>query len=280
MSETKLMQGTALLNASSEHLSISLIEAGVPNKNTVSKIHAELNEDLVGNNKYSQGKKEFLGVNVFRRLLNDAFDSKWSWEILSTQLMPNYEDPEYAFVIGRLYLPGLGFRDGVGTAKMDKKDNSAVFAVATSNAFKNALKQSGFGASVLDEDFFEELYDEDFDEEDEPEVKPEPKKEKKEAPKKEEKAPAKKEKKEAAKEEPKKKKASSADFSDEQKAAMAELRELYNIDTNKELLGFIQIWDGKIKSLDEVTPEKLDEFLAYYDENEEEFEDFDPEEVA
>jgi flagellar biosynthesis GTPase FlhF len=274
MSETKSM-----------HLAISLVEAGVPNKNTIAKIHAELNEDLVGNNKYSQGKKEFLGVNVFRRLLNDAFDSKWSWEILDTRLMPNYEDPEYAFVIGRLYLPGLGFRDGVGTAKMDKKDNSASFAVATSNAFKNALKQSGFGASVLDEDFFEDLYDEEFEEEeDEPEAKPEPKKEKKEAPKKEapkkeEKPAAKKEKKEAPKEEPKKKKAG-AEFSDEQKEAMAELKEIYNIDTNKELLGFMQLWKPELKSVGEVTPEELDKFLAYYDENEEEFEDFDPEEVA
>lgn len=274
----ELMTGTALLKSNDQHLSISLIEMGVPSKHTIDKINADINEDLLGKNNYSQGKKEFLGVNTFRRILNDAFNMQWSWEILNTQLMPTWENPEYAMVVGRLYLPGLGFRDGVGTAKMDKKDNSAGFAVATSNAFKNALKQSGFGASLLDDDWEEELFEEDFDEEEEEQAPPPKKEPKKETPKKE--AP-KKEKKEAPKKEaaPKKKKASD-DFSDEQKAAMAELKEIYNIDTNKELLGFIQIWDEKITSLADVTPEKLDEFLTYYDENEDEFEDFDPEEVA
>lgn len=265
-----MMQGKALAGIDEKHLSISLIEAGLPNKNTVKKINAELNEDLLGNNKYSKGKKEFLGINTFRRLLNDAFDAKWSWEIINFQLMPYGPDvePEYAFVIGRLYLPGLGFRDGIGTATLDKKDNSASFSIAGSNAFKNALKQSGFGASLLDEDWDEELFDEDFDDEEDEDGYEEEEVEEAPKPKAKPKAEPKEEKKES-KDSP----------TQEQKEAMAELREIYNIENNKQLLGFMQIWNPELKSLKEVTPAVLDEFLTYYDENEDEFEDFDPEEV-
>lgn len=279
MSEFKT--GVAELKANGTHLAIELVEMGMPSKNTVAKINAEINEDLLGNNKFSQGKKEFLPVNVFRRILNDAFDCKWSWEISQTLLMPTHDAPEYAMVVGRLYLPGLGFRDGIGTAKMDKKDNSAAFATATSNAFKNALKQSGFGASLLDDNWEDDLFEEDFDEEDEEEVAPPPKKApaKKEAPK--EDAP-KKQKKEAPKEEAPAKKKAKSDITDDQKAQMAELRELYNITDNNELLGFMQIWKPELKLADlgSLTKASLDEFLKHYDDNEDEYEDFDPEEVA
>lgn len=273
------MQGAALKTFGNDHLAISLAEMETPTKNTVNKINADLNEDLLGSNKFSKGKKEYVGVNTFRRLLNEAFDNKWSWEILSTQLMPNYEDPEYTMVIGRLYLPGLGFRDGIGTAGMDKKDNSAGFAISASNAFKNALKQSGFGASLLDEDWDEELFEEDFDdEEEEEEEEVAPKKKAAPAPKKKAPKPVEEDEDDEEEEAPKKSKKDSP--SDEQKEAMAEIRDIYNIENNKQLLGFMQIWKKDLKNLSEVTPSELDKFLAYYDENEDEFEDFDPEEVA
>lgn len=276
------MQGAALKTFGNDHLAISLAEMETPTKNTVHKINADLNEDLLGSNKFSKGKKEYVGVNTFRRLLNEAFDNKWSWEILSTQLMPNYEDPEYTMVIGRLYLPGLGFRDGIGTAGMDKKDNSAGFAISASNAFKNALKQSGFGASLLDEDWDEELFEENFDDEEEEEVEEKPKKKAAPAPKKKAPEPEEDEDDDDDEEEetPAPKKAKKDGPSEEQKEAMAEIRDIYNIDNNKQLLGFMQIWKKDLKSLAEVTPAELDKFLAYYDENEDEFEDFDPEEVA
>lgn len=271
---SELLQGTALLKGN-KNLAIELVEMGLPSKLTIDKMNADLNEDLLGNNKYSKGKKEFLGVNTFRRLLNEAFDAKWSWEVLSYQLMPSFDKPEYALVIGRLYLPGLGFRDGIGSAVMDKKDNSAAFAIAGSNAFKNALKQSGFGASLLDGDWDEELFDEDFEEDEEDEEEevvvkkkaPTPKPTPKPAPKEEKKIPAPKE--------------GSEDNSPtkEQKEGMAELREIYNIENNKQLLGFMQIWKPELKSLKGVGRKELSEFLTYYDENEDEFEDFDPEEV-
>lgn len=269
---TELKQGFATLRGvSNEHLAISLVEMGTPSIKTFDKINAELNEDLLGNNKYSKGKKEFLGVNVFRRLLNEAMDGKWSWEIMQYQMMPSHEDPEYVLVIGRLYLPGLGFRDGIGTAVLDKKDNSASFAIAGSNAFKNALKQSGFGASLLDDNWGDELFEEDFDEDEEEEEVAPPKKQS--APK--EKA----ESKEESKSEPKAEKSAGDAITDEQKEAMAELKEIYNIETNKQLLGFMQIWKKDLKSLKDLTADDMDNFLDYYDENEEEFEDFDPEEV-
>ncbi|MNY36683.1 hypothetical protein D3C86_1711870 [compost metagenome] len=61
---------------------------------------------------------------------------------------------------------------------------------------------------------------------------------------------------------------------------MIELREIHKIKTNKELVGLFQIWNKDIKNLGEISPKLLDEFLKFYDDNEDLFEDFDPAEVA
>jgi hypothetical protein len=260
-----------------DHLSLQLIGVPLPKKNTIEKIKAEVNEDLLKSNKYV--KDQYLGTNTLRRLLNDAFDCKWSWEILDY-----HEKDNYVLVRGRLHLPGLGFRDGFGSAKLDKKDNSAAYASAASYAFKNCVKQVGFAANLLDEDWEEDLYeDPDLNEDDDYEEEAPPKKQE---PKKKpviedddeddddedepEEKPAKK---------PAKKEAEDDPITNEQKEAMAELREIYKIKNNKQLLGFMQIWDKNLKSLGEITGAKLDAFLRYYDDNEDEFEDFDPEEV-
>lgn len=255
------------------NLAIDLINVGVPNGKTIDKIRAEVNEDLLKNNKYSQGKKEYLDTPTLQRMLNDAFDYKWSWEVLDFKLMPHADEAEYALVWGRLYLPGLGFRDAFGSAKIDKKgnkDNSAVFESANTYAFKKAVKNTGFASNLFDENWDEDLFYEDFDKEPKKEQpKAEPKQEKKPEPKQE-----------ATKKPPVEEDDDEETFSDKQKADMIELREIHKIKTNKELVGLFQIWNKDIKNLGEITPKLLDEFLKFYDDNEDLFEDFDPAEVA
>lgn len=51
-------------------------------------------------------------------LLNKTFGFKWSWAIVDSGAQ-EYESQgivEYSMV-GRLFIPGMGFRDGIGSAK-------------------------------------------------------------------------------------------------------------------------------------------------------------------
>lgn len=260
-------------------LAIELIDAGLPlGKATIDAIRAEANEDLLKNNKYSQGKKEYLDTNTLRRMLNEAFDFKWSWEILNYEVRDD-GGTQYASVYGRLHLPGVGFRDAFGSAKIEsggKKDNSAIFASASSYAFKNAVKQTGFASNLFDDNFDEDLWYDDPLEEPAPKKQEAKKEQPKAAPKEEKKA----EPKQDAKKPPVEEDDEEESFSEKQKADMIELREIHKIKTNKELVGLFQIWDKDIKSLGEITPKRLDEFLKFYDDNEDLFEDFDPAEVA
>lgn len=241
---------------SEQHLAIQLINLGVSDE-TLKKIKKPVNEDLVKTNEYNKYSKngEYLDTPTFRRLLNDAFDHKWSWEILRYELLPNDENPQYALVLGRLYLPGLGFRDAFGFARIDKKDNSAAFAAAASFAFKNAVKSTGIASNILDENWEEELYEDDYEDE---EPKPTPKERAKEP---------------ETKEPPKKRV-----YRKDQIERMKELKEAYKIETNDQLLAFMRIWRPDLKKFSELSEKDLDDFLTFYDENEELFEDFEPEE--
>lgn len=65
-------------------------------------------------------------------LLNGLFDCKWSWQITDTG--PTLDEKAYA-ISGRLLIPGLGFRDGIGTGTTPCE--------ASNNALKDALAKVG-----------------------------------------------------------------------------------------------------------------------------------------
>lgn len=65
-------------------------------------------------------------------MLNNLFEFKWCWQIVSVVLIN-----EIGFVgQGRLSIPGIGFRDGVGTGSTPDE--------AANSAFKNAINNLGF----------------------------------------------------------------------------------------------------------------------------------------
>lgn len=234
-----------------QHLSLELLGFEVKEEQ-IKKLTAEVNDDFLKTNKYNKsGNGDYIPVNVYRRLMNEVFNHKWSWEILRENYEPTIENAEYVKVVGRLHIPGLGFRDGVGTAKLDKKDNSASFSSAASYAFKNAVKSTGLAANLLEDDWNEELFEEEHE--------PQPKAAKVEQTVKKETAKA------------------NHEFSEEQKGFMAELREIYQIKNNKQMIALFQVWDSKIESLSTITPSQLNAFIDYYEEHEEEFEDFNAE---
>ena len=233
------------------HLSLELMNLPITAEQ-ISKLTAEVNDDFLKTNKYNKsGNGDYIPVHIYRRLLNEVLDHKWSWEILRETYEPNIENAKYVKVVGRLHIPGLGFRDGVGAAKLDKADNSASFSSAASYAFKNAVKSTGLAANLLEDDWDEELFEGE--------------------------APAPKAKQSQPQVQNQPQKTQKGDFSAEQKGFMAELREIYSIANNKQMLGLFQVWDAKIESLTEISPEKLNAFIKFYEEHEEEFEDFNAE---
>ena len=65
--------------------------------------------------------------------LNQLFDFKWCWQIVEYRYP---SDGQKAVLQGRLMLPGLGFRDGIGEG-----DN---YKEAEDSALNNALEKLGF----------------------------------------------------------------------------------------------------------------------------------------
>ena len=206
--------------------------------NAIKNLEAKINDGLIKNNKYGKGKKEYLDIGVFKRLMNTIFGYKWSWEIISHDIV----DAKFVYVKGRLSVPGIGVKEAFGAAKLDQTDNSQQISVANSNAFKAACKLLGVGQSLLDEGFDDELFDE--------EQEPEPVK--------------------AVVTKPK---VTKAPFTEKQIKGMVTLKEAYGIKENGELVKFLKIWDKSITAMNQLNGDNVDSFLKFIEDNPEEFED-------
>ncbi len=75
-------------------------------------------------NRLSSNKEGFL---------NQLFDFKWCWQIIGSPVL--VKENTYQ-IQGRLMLPGMGFRDGIGTGIDVQAANDAAFA--------NAIEKLGF----------------------------------------------------------------------------------------------------------------------------------------
>ncbi len=202
--------------------------------NAIKNLEAKINDDLIKNNKYGKGKKDYLDIGVFKRLMNTIFGYKWSWEVIKHEIV----DAKFVYVMGRLSVPGIGIKEAFGAAKLDQTDNSQQISVANSNAFKAACKLLGVGQSLLDDGFEDELFEED----DTP-------------------PPA------------KAKTKTKATFTEKQIKAMITLKEAYSITDNSELLKFLKVWNKSFTSMNQLNGDNVDAFLEYVEENPEDFED-------
>jgi hypothetical protein len=245
--------------------------SGISDKQ-LNALNGEINQDLVKKNKYDKfGDGTYLSIDVFRRMMNTVFNHAWSWEIVSTTDKED-ESGKIAFVLvkGRLTVPGIGVKEGFGIGKFDKKDNSTAYSAAASFAFKNCCRMVGVGASILDEDFEEPLLEADV-----PASAPANKAASNSKP-----APAK----EKDIEEPQQKadapKAAANAWPETTVKKVNQLKATYKIDTTEQMIVFAQIWNPKIKGKADLTPTLFLDLFDYVEENSEEFESFDPSEVA
>jgi hypothetical protein len=117
-------------------------------KETIAKIRAEVNYDLIKKNEYDKfGDGEYISVETVTEILNETFEYSWSWEIIQF-----FDKGDYVVCHGRLTIPGIGVRDGIGQAKADKKDNSTAYSSAASFSFKNAAKKVGIAKNIFYKD--------------------------------------------------------------------------------------------------------------------------------
>lgn len=240
----------------------------------IAKIKAEVNYDLIKNNNYDKfGDGQYISVETVTDILNETFGFVWSWEVI------NYFDKgDYVVCHGRLTVPGLGVRDGVGQAKADKKDNSTMFSSAASFAFKSAAKKIGIAKNIFNKeaigfDVFEpgtvqlpakgiissgtvELEPgfvnnngtqmpgqnvipmSDYTPVEKPQVQTQ----------------------------------KNTPSSTAERAK--ELKEAYGIKTKPQFVAFTQIWNPSIETFEQITPEVIDSLHMYVENNSVEFEDF------
>lgn len=242
-------------------------------------LNKEINQDLVKKNQYDKfGDGTYLSVDVFRRIMNEVFGHAWSWEIVDIQEKSNPGSDKTDFVLakGRLTVPGVGVKEGFGVGKFDKKDNSTAYSAAASFAFKNCCRMVGVGASILDDDFDRPLLEEEVSGAapaktppvDKPIDKPADKPVKNDAPEQRDERPASNSKPKAGQ------------WNDEQLKKAEYIKKTYKIANGAQMLAFAQIWNPKIKDRNDLTPEVFEKLYDYVEENSEEFERFDPSEVA
>jgi len=94
------------------------------------------------------GYPYFSGSDIIRRVI-DATDNNYSWEILRISQEKDVADRVYWWVHGRLTIPGLGAREGIGVhqaagGSTNPQWTEAVKAAST-DAFKRAAALFGVG---------------------------------------------------------------------------------------------------------------------------------------
>lgn len=215
-----------------------------------------VNQDLIDKNKYANNS-EFVPESVYKRVLNKMTNKQWSFIPYSIKEKGD-DKGKFVEYIGLLIAPGYGIHTGIGTQSLNKKDNQNAVAAAKTYAFKNACKEMGLAPNVGDENFDEMLFEhevEEYVESKKKEVDKKKKKKKPEEAKKKDKAP------EGKKKSP-------------LKEQIKELRDAYDLDSDDDLVAFLQIWDEDIMDPSDMDDDDWTSFFKYFEKNKPEFEEF------
>lgn len=246
----------------SDAIRVMTAEGFAVDQKVIAKIKAQVNYDLIKQNKYDKfGDGDYISVETVTNILNETFGYTWSWEVIQF-----FDKQDYVVCHGRLTVPGLGVRDGIGQAKADKKDNSTMYSSAASFAFKSAAKRIGIAANIFNKDGmgFDVFEPGTVNLPSLPNV--------------------------AYASTP----ASQVDMAEQEvavtsqkpqvqsqkqipgtvKEKAAELKEAYGIATKTQFVAFAQIWNPQITAFDQITPEVIEQLHAYAEDNGVEFEDF------
>ena len=217
-----------------------------------------VNVDLIDKNKYANNSS-FVPDSIYRRILNQLTNYRWSFVPHETK----WEEKSVTFT-GLLVVPGFGIHTGIGSVKLDKKDNSNALSSAKTYAFKNACKEMGLAPNVGDDKYEELLFEKevsDYIDSQKEKISSKPKKKKTDTINKKPATTT-------------GKKSTSTKTKVTLKEQIEEIKLAYEITNDDDLVAFLQIWDKDVIDLDEITKEDWMAFFKYFNKNKSEFEDF------
>jgi len=218
-----------------------------------------INEDLMKKNKYANNS-EYVPESVYKKILNKISGYKWSFLPLSYSEKGDGKG-SYVEFIGLLIVPGYGVHTGIGSCPLNKGNNQNALAAAKTYALKNACKEMGLAPNVGDDDWDQPIFETEVEEIIEEKRKEVEKKKKKK-------------KKDKGKDKAKSDESESDDLPKDLRNQIKELRAAYELESDDDLVAFLQIWNEEILDPDEMDEAQWRKFFKYFEKNKEEFEDF------
>lgn len=124
-------------------------------------IEAPLKKEWIKKRKLSGKELDYIEGGRVKKLLNEAFSYKWSFDITSIEFKDSYDrhgrfdkepvpQPPYVLVVGELIVPGLGSRPGIGSKVIQFGEGADQQSQAVKSALTDALKvaASNFGIAL------------------------------------------------------------------------------------------------------------------------------------
>lgn len=136
-------------------------------------LERKLDPRMIKERKQGNTILNYIGGHTVIRLLNEAFDYRWSFEIVSEEIVPSLPKPVYsgygkdrkptgqmeeqppvAKVLGRLTVPGLGVKEQYGSKVIigGATEQEASFKSASTDALKKCATLFGIGLELYEDD--------------------------------------------------------------------------------------------------------------------------------
>lgn len=132
-------------------------------------LERKLNPALIKQRTQGKSTLSYIGGHTVIRLLNEAFDYQWSYEIVSEEIVPSQPkvnkyakagenplepQPPVAKVLGRLTVPGFGVKEQYGSKVLigGATEQEAAFKSASTDALKKCATLFGIGLELYEDD--------------------------------------------------------------------------------------------------------------------------------
>ncbi len=132
-------------------------------------LDARLDPKLIKTRTVGNTKLDYIGGHTVIRLLNEAFMLKWSFEIVTEDIVPSQPklnkyakagqdpleaQPPVVKVLGRLTVPGYGIKEQYGSKVLigGASEQEAAFKSASTDALKKCATLFGIGLELYDDD--------------------------------------------------------------------------------------------------------------------------------
>ena len=125
-------------------------------------LKAPLDKSWIEKRKVGNTELSYIGGHVVIRLLNEAFNYQWSFEVISEEIVPSipkidkYKNnaeipqPPVVKVLGRLTVPGLGYKEQYGSKVLigGATEQESAFKSAGTDALKKCASLFGIGLDL------------------------------------------------------------------------------------------------------------------------------------